>query len=69
MVEIVSDDVFKERLVKRLVSKVNGYYSLYSDHGNVLSETEITTLVKLGYQFNSVSVVNGEIRALFYKKE
>ncbi len=63
-----TDEEYARSVEDRLISNVTGFYSLYSED-NVITETEIRVLGKLGYKLNSVGLVDGKVRALFLRDD
>ena len=63
-----SNQIFEKQLLKRLKqSVVEGYWDLYPKK-DVLTGIELDTIKRYGFELNSISVYEGKVRAIFYKK-
>ena len=63
-----SNQVLERQLLKRLKSSVvEGFWDLYPKK-DVLTGIELDIIKRYGYELNSISVYDGKVRAIFYKK-
>ena len=63
-----SNQTLEKQLLKRLKPSVmEGYWDLYPKK-DVLTGIELDIIKRYGYELNSISVYEGRVRAIFYKK-